>query len=120
MTKKKHSFKKPVIPPTTLDGIETYYRNRGYRPNPFLEEKEDADITFVKPLPNGSRIHVRVHEGTKYFTHEVHIDKTDPGRSPVGHILNDVLTDDVEHQKFRTPKRKTQKKRKTRSSKRKR
>ena len=110
MPKRKRSLKKPNIPPTSLKGIETYYRNRGYRPNPILEDKEGADITFVKPLPDGRRIHVRVKEGRQYLTHEVHIDKTDPGRSLLGHIIDDVLLDEPSHQKYRTPRRKSKKK----------
>jgi hypothetical protein len=116
MPRKKSSIKKPNIPPTNLQGIETYYRNLGYRPNPTLEDRGDADVTFVKPLPDGRRKHVRVKKGTKYFTHETHIDKTDPGRNPVGHILNDVLLDEPRHEKFRTPVKKKQKTRRAKKS----
>jgi len=115
MPRKKSSLKKPNIPPTNLKGIETYYRNLGYQPNPVLENKGDSDISFVKPLPDGRRKHVRVKKGTKYFTHEVHIDKTDPGRNPLGHIIDDVLLEEPEHQKFRTPIKKKQKKKRSRA-----
>ena len=113
--RKKSSLKKPNIPPTNLKGVETYYRNLGYKSDPVLETKSDADLTFVKPLPDGRRIHVRVKKGTKYFTHSSHIDKTDPGRSMIGHLLNDVLLDKPKHQEFRTPIRKKRSKRSKKS-----
>jgi len=115
MPRKKRSFTKPNIPPTNLQGVETYYRNLGYRPNPVLENKGDADITFVKPLPDGRRKHIKVKKGTKYFTHTVHIDKTDPGRNIIGHVIDDVLLGEPRHQKFRTPIKKKRNKRSKKS-----
>jgi hypothetical protein len=96
----------PRLPPTNLKGVSTYYRKRGYSPDPLLEDKEDADLTFVKPLPDGRRIHVRVKEGREYIHGEEHIDRVDPNRDPIGHLVGDVLIDGVPHHKFKILKRK--------------
>jgi hypothetical protein len=90
----------------TMDGLEKYYRNRGYSPNPLLEDRQDADLTFVKPLPDGRRMHLRINKGRKYINIEEHVDKADPNRNPIGHIFDDVLSDDVKHEKYRIPLRK--------------
>ena len=98
--------KRPRLPPTNLDGVSTYFRNRGYSPEPLLEDKGDADLTFVKPLPDGRRILVRVKEGRKYITIEQHIDKVDPDRDLLGHLIEDVIINGVQHSKYRILKRK--------------
>ena len=90
------------MPPTNLEGVSTYYRKRGYSPEPVLEDKKDADLTFAKPLPDGRRKHVRVKEGRKYLHIEEHIDRVDPNRDPIGHLVQDVFAiDEVPHRKFK-------------------
>ena len=93
-----------------MKSLETYYRNRGYRPNPLLEDRGDADLTFVKPLPDGRRIHLRIKERRDYLNVEQHIDSSDPGRNPIGHVIKDVLLDEPRHEKFRIKKIKRKKK----------
>ena len=110
--KKTKVSKRPRLPPTNLKGVETYYRKRGFRPNPILEDKQNADLSLVKPLPDGRRIHIRVKEGRDWLNFEQHIDRADPGRTPIGHLVGDVLIGDTTHEKFRVRKRKPKKKRK--------
>ena len=104
--KGKMGSKKPNLPPTNMKGVSTYYRRRGYSPNPLLADDGDADLTFAKPLPDGRRIHVRVKEGRKYIHGEQHIDKVDPNRDPIGHFIDDVIIDGVPHFKWKIPKKK--------------
>jgi len=83
-------IKKDRLPPTTLKGIETYLRNRGYRINPTLQdEKPRARLTFDKPLPDGRRIHGGVYSEKGKFKIKKHIDSFDPSRNPIGHLLSD-------------------------------
>ncbi len=88
-TKKRKKFN---LPPTNRKGVETYLRHRGYRINPNLEDNKHARFTYDKPLPNGSRIHGEVHDGRKTLTIKEHIDKKDPYRDPIGHLLEDCTT----------------------------
>jgi len=111
--KKKKTPKPPRLPPTTLQGVITYYRNRGYQQDPLLEDRKDADVTFRKPLPNGSRIHVRVKEGSKWLHVEQHIDSADPERDPIGHFVDDVVLGEIKHDKYKIRKRKTRSRRTT-------
>jgi len=92
------------LPPTTLRGISTYFRRRGYEENPGLEFKRGADITFAKPLPDGRRIHIRIYEGRKNIYVERHIDKADPKRDPIKHFVEDVLIGGSEHEMYKIPK----------------
>ena len=83
-------IKKIRLPPTNLKGIETYLRNRGYRINPILQgEKRHAKLTFDKPLPDGRRLHGSVYGGKGKFRVKQHIDRDDPYRNPIGHLLGD-------------------------------
>ena len=109
MVKKKPKSKRPRLPPMTLKGLESYYRNRGYSPNPPLEDRKDADLTLVKPLPDGSRMHLRIKKGRKYLNIEEHRDKVDPKRDALGHFVEDVLINGVPHYKYRIPLRKKKK-----------
>lgn len=81
------------LPPTNLKGIETHLRNKGFRINPSLQRnKPGAKLTFDKPLPDGRRIHGDVHGGKNGFKIKQHIDKRDPYRDPIGHLLSDCTT----------------------------
>ena len=80
------------LPPTNRAGIRTYYRHRGYRENPVLQSRKGATLTFVKPLPDGRRIHDRIYEAQRHFKIYRHIDRYDPGRAPVRHLLVDQWT----------------------------
>src|SRR5260370_34850658 len=81
--------KKVRLPPTTLEGIDTYHSRRGYRKDPVLAWPEGARRSYVKPLPDGRRIHVRVYEHARHFKIRTHIDHRDPGRDLLGHALVD-------------------------------
>jgi hypothetical protein len=90
---KKNKIKKIRLPPTNLKGIETHLRNKGYRINPSLQgDKHGAKLTFDKPLPDGRRLHGDVHRGKHGFKIEQHIDRRDPYRNPIGHLLEDCTT----------------------------
>jgi len=110
MVKEKKKPKRAKLPPMTLKGYDTFLRNQGFRPDPVLQGPSDADHTYVKPLPNGSRLHLEVKKGRKYINIEEHTDKIDPGRSPIGHFVKDVLLDEPKHSKYRIPLRKKKKK----------
>jgi len=112
MPKKKPTkkSKRERLPPQTLQSFDTYLRNRGFRPDPLLEDPKDADKTYVKPLPKGQRQHIRVKKGRTYLTVEEHIDKEDPGRSMVGHFLTDMLFDEPESKVYRLRLKKPAKK----------
>jgi len=58
-----YSRREMRLPPTNLKGVITYFRGRDYQQDPLLQFRKDADVTFVKLLPDGRRIHVRVKEG---------------------------------------------------------
>jgi len=84
------SFSKEKMP-GTLEGIISYHRGRGWEQDPSLEEKQESQlVSFVKPLPDGSRLHRRVFKGKKYFTIREHKDTSDPKRDPIGHV-QDIL-----------------------------
>jgi hypothetical protein len=84
-------IKKLHLPPTTLEGIETYLRNRGYRLKPTLQDVvPNAVLTFDKPLPDGRRIHGFVLKGKEKFYVKQHIDDADPYRDPIGHFFQDI------------------------------
>jgi len=90
MSYKKKKIKKVILPPTTLKGIETYLRNKRYRINPSLEDgKPRAKLSFDKPLPDGRRLHGHVSERKGKFFIKQHIDKRDPYRDPIGHLISD-------------------------------
>lgn len=79
--------------PGTLDGIRDYYRQRGYQEDPPLETKEPGQVaSFAKPLPDGSRLHVRVKQGRKRYTIDSHKDSADPNKDPIGHIQDIVFS----------------------------
>jgi hypothetical protein len=113
--KKKGNMKKIRLPPTNLKGVETYLRRRGYRIGPALEnDKPGAKLTFDKPLPDGRRIHGEVHDGREVLKIKQHIDKSDPYRDPIGHILNDCTTN-IRNSWSVVPKRKQKGRRKKRA-----
>ena len=86
-------IKKINLPPTNLKGVETYLRHKGYRINPTLQSNTTgAKLTFDKPLPDGRRLHGGVFGGKGRFRVKQHIDKHDPYRNPVGHLLEDFGT----------------------------
>jgi hypothetical protein len=86
-------IKKIRLPPTTLKGVETYLRNRGYRINPILQgDKPRAKLTFDKPLPDGRRLHGSVYGAKGKYRIKQHIDNFDPYRNPIGHVLKDYST----------------------------
>lgn len=102
MPKKKRSkSKRERLPPQTLKSLDAYFRNRGFQPDPLLEDPQNADKTYAKPLPDGSRLHIRVKKGRKYLNVEEHIDSADPNRNPIGHLIGDVLLDGPTHKKYR-------------------
>lgn len=81
--------------PGSLDGITDYYRQRGYQQDPVLESKQQGQVTsFVKPLPDGARAHVRVFRTNGYYTIRTHRDPHDPARDPIGHLQDIVLPPD--------------------------
>jgi hypothetical protein len=84
--------RKVLLPSTNRKGIRTYYHRRGYRENPLLQSRKGAKMTFVKPLPDGRRIHDRVYEFKNHYAIKRHIDSFDPGRSPGRHVLVDLRT----------------------------
>ena len=98
--------KKPRLPPMRdLEAVKAYFRKKGYTSDPILEDREDADLTLAKPLPDGRRDHIRIKKGRKSFSATRHFDRVDPGRDPLGHILEDVIAlNDVPHTKFKIPK----------------
>jgi hypothetical protein len=86
-------IKKIKLPPTNLKGVETYLRNKGYRINPSLQgNKPGAKLTFDKPLADGKRLHGDVHLGRNRIKINQHVDKHDPYRNPIGHLLEDCTT----------------------------
>jgi hypothetical protein len=107
--KKRSKSKRERLPPQTLESLDSYFRNRGYQPDSLLEDPQDADKTYVKPLPNGSRLHIRVKKGRKYLNVDEHIDSSDPSRSPIGHLIGDVFLDEPTHKKYRINLRKKKK-----------
>ena len=101
-------IKKIHLQPTNLKGIETYLRNKGYRINPTLQgNKPRAKMTFDKPLPDGRRLHGGVYGSQSKFYVKQHIDKHDPYRNPVGHLLKDYR---ARHRSSSSVVRKRQKK----------
>ncbi|MEM3872785.1 MAG: hypothetical protein QXE05_09520 [Nitrososphaeria archaeon] len=75
----------------TLESIDEYHRSRGWK-EPELEEKQQGQIrSYVKPLPDGSRLHRRVFRGRKYYTIVEHKDGVDPERNPLGHLQDIVI-----------------------------
>lgn len=108
--KKKPKSKRERLPPQTLESFDTYLRNRGFQPDPPLEDPQDADRTYAKPLPDGSRLHIRVKKGRQYLNIEEHRDNFDPNRYPLGHVLGDVIFEEPEHKKYRFKLRKPKKK----------
>ena len=104
--KKTKKSKRERVPPLSLGGFETYLRNRGFQIDPPLQDPQDADLTASKPLPDGSRLHLRVKEGTNWLNVEEHRDSSDPSRSPIGHVINDVFLNEPETTKYRILKRK--------------
>jgi hypothetical protein len=83
-------LKRPNIPPTNRQGLETYFRNHGFRINPILENFRDAIFTFDKPLPDGSRIHGEVQEGERKWRILMHFDGVNPYKDPFGHLSKDL------------------------------
>jgi hypothetical protein len=87
----KRRRKKIHLPPTNLKGVKTYLRRKGHRINPALESgKAGAKFTYDKPLPDGRRIHGAVYEHRDKICLKQHIDKSDPYKNPIGHLINDV------------------------------
>ena len=78
------------LPPTTRKGVETRFARLGFRKNPRLSFREGAEVVFDKPLPDGRRMDVKLHEYPRHFEAKVHIDQHDPYRDPVGHALKDL------------------------------
>lgn len=90
--------------PGSAEGISEYYRERGFRENPLLELPDKKKVTsFVKPLPDGRRIHIRVYKGRKYYTIDKHIDSYDPGRHPINHLIDFIFP--AKHYKIRVRRR---------------
>jgi hypothetical protein len=93
-------------PPGNLEGIRKYYSERGYSEGPFLEAKEERQVTsFAKPIPGEnrqSRLHVRVIETQRSYIIDSHVDKYDPEKEQLGHII-DIL-DPPKHQRIRVTK----------------
>ncbi len=80
--------------PGNLEGIHSYYKERGYTEGP-LEMKEEGQVaSFAKPMPGEtgqSRNHVRIIEKNKTYLVDSHVDKYAPEQNPIGHFTNDVL-----------------------------
>lgn len=110
MTKKKSKRKHQRA--RSLESYSKLLRKQGFQQDPLLQDPKDADVTFIKKLPDGSRLHLRVKEGRDWINVEEHRDKSDPSRYPVSHVL-DVLLDDPKHTKYRVPLRKPEKKKRT-------
>ena len=88
------------LPPMTEEGLIKYFLRRGYQLNPPLQDDVGADFTFVKPLPKGGRKHVRVWIQPTRFKVEQHVDRVDPSRNPIGHLIDDVIIDGAPHEVF--------------------
>lgn len=89
-------IKKIRLPPTNLEGVETFLRNKGYCINPILQgENPRAKLTFDKPLPDGRRLHGSVFGGKGKFHVKQHIDSHDPYRNPIGHCSEIMGLDTV-------------------------
>lgn len=88
-----HSNSKP---PGNIEGIRTYYSERGFHEGTILETKEENQVTsFVKPIPSNtgqSRLHVRVMKTWKYYTIDAHVDRYDPKANPIGHFSDIVFS----------------------------
>lgn len=87
MVRKPYKLKGPF--PPNFDAVLTMLRKKGYQQDPLLAEQKGTFTNMVKPLPNGSRIHVQVRKGSKKIQIESHIDEYDPVRNPIGHLLED-------------------------------
>jgi hypothetical protein len=84
------SFSRPILPPN-IKAMKTYYRNRGYRINPMLQNPRFPCIfTFDKPLPNGSRMHGEVVQSERKWIVKTHKDIADPYREPLRHLRKDL------------------------------
>jgi len=91
--------------PTVIKDFRNFkdrFRRRGFRQDPKLELKKGADVTFVKPLPDGRRLHIRIWRKRDHYLTEVHIDRKDPRRNPIGHLIYDVILGDIEHKYHKT------------------
>lgn len=93
-------------PPGTLDGIRSYYAERGYSQDPLLEVKEERQVaSFVKPIPGEtgqSRHHIRVIEGRDNYTIDEHVDRYDPEQNQLGHLVDIMVS--PPHHSFKVPK----------------
>jgi hypothetical protein len=93
-------------PPGSLEGIRRYYAERGYNQDPFWESKEDNQVaSFVKPIPGEtgqSRHHIRVIKKRGHYLIDEHVDRYDPERNQLGHLVD--IVDPPPHNRFRVPK----------------
>ncbi len=80
--------KGPIL---NIGTVRASFTRRGFQPNPLLEDRRGADITFAKPLPSGGRVHVRITDGKRKIKIERHVDRADPMRDPLKHITDDIL-----------------------------
>jgi len=87
MTRRSYKIKGPF--PPNFEAVLTMLRNRGFQQDPYLADQKGTFTNLVKPLPNGSRIHVQVRKGSKKIQIESHIDDYDPARNPIGHLFED-------------------------------
>ena len=88
---RRRKFTSIRLPPTTVRGARTYFKNRRYRINPLLQHpRPDAKFTFDKPLPDGRRVHGEVKESKGKLVIKRHIDVKDPHKFPIGHLKKDL------------------------------
>jgi len=87
---RRRVFKRIILPPTNKKGIITYFRNRGYRTDPILQNPRMASVTFDKPLPDGSRVHGEAIKNKRKWLIKRHKDSYDPYRYPFKHLSKDT------------------------------
>ena len=94
-------------PPGNLEGIRQYYSERGYSQDPLLESKEEGQVaSFVKPIDGETgeeRHHIRVFRGRGCYKIVDHVDPHDPGKNPLGHLV-DIVGPSPRHHAVRVPK----------------
>jgi len=93
--------------PRTKSGLAKYIGKKGFRKKPLLAGTKAEDLWFTKPIPNDKQIHVRIWlKGRKNVKIEKHIDRSDPYRNPLGHLIADVANPiRVPHKRRYLPKK---------------
>ncbi len=74
--------------------MRSYYGKKGYTEGTGLESDEGQSMSFWKRTPDGKRVHIKVFEGTLYYTIDKHVDRADPAINPVGHVQDILFSPD--------------------------